>query len=183
MTRSILLALATMFLLAADDAQEADVPPLNKKVLAFADMNLGKKVDNGECAMLAVRALQSAGADPSSYDLSQPDYVWGKLVRTLTAETNLTGETKPGDVLQFHDAVFKWQVRQPGGKALFEAAYPHHTAIVAEVKKGGAVLEVLHQNTGDPEQTDEERRKVQKRTIRFSELQKGGWVKIYRPLP
>jgi hypothetical protein len=105
-------------------------------------------------------------------------------VRTVTAGTNLTGDVLPGDVLQFQSAVLKQEVEMPGGgRGTVEAVYPMHTAIVALVKGDGAVLEILHQNAGGADKDDAERRKVQRGMVRLADLQKGGSVKIYRPVP
>ncbi len=52
---------ALVLLLGADAPKKAEIPELNKKVLQFAKDHLGKKVGDGECAVLAVQALQSAG--------------------------------------------------------------------------------------------------------------------------
>src|SRR5947209_412929 len=58
----ILSLLTLAFLLAADASKEPEVPTWNRKVLAFARDNLDKKVGDGECATLAVRALEEAKA-------------------------------------------------------------------------------------------------------------------------
>src|SRR6185437_1225992 len=168
--------LALVLLLAADAPKKGAVPELNQKVLEFCQTNLGKKVGDGECAALAMRALRTAGAERSSYSTRGREYGWGKLVRTVTAGTNLTGEVLPGDILQFRHAVFKGKV----GRDIVESFYPHHTAIVATVKNDGRDLEILQQNVGGDGKSDEERRLVQRSRLRFGELQKGGWVKIYR---
>ncbi len=94
-------------------------------------------------------------------------------MRTVKAGAKLSGEVLPGDILQFHDVVFKG--RNKGGT--YSSNYPHHTSIVAAVKSDGKVLELLHQNVGG----SKEPKTVQRSTIRFADLQKGGWVKIYRP--
>jgi hypothetical protein len=173
----ILLAPAMILLLAADDPKKPEIPELNRKVLEYARDNLGKKIGDGECATLAARALHKAEA--RRWSISRPgEYVWGKLVRTVTADTNLTGDVLPGDILQFREAVFAGKA----GKNTFEFTYPLHTAIVEAVKDDGKVIEVLHQNAGDFAAPDTERRKVQRTTMRFVELKKGS-VKIYRPLP
>jgi hypothetical protein len=174
-----LSALGIVLLLGADAAKQPAIPEVNKKVLQFCEANLGKKVGDGECASLATHALRKAEVKPSSYSIRTADYVWGKLVRTVTAGTNLTGAVLPGDILQFHDATFKGKV----GETTVGATFPHHTAIVAAVKNKGKVLEILHQNSGGAGKSDEERRRVQRGTLRFEHLQKGGWVKIYRPGP
>jgi hypothetical protein len=177
MRRRLFSAAVVALLLAADAPKEPEVPELNKKVLAFARDQLGKKVGDGECATLATAALRAAGAR----GLSRSDggeYIWGELVRTVTPRTNLMGEVRPGDLLQFRDVVMTGRV----GRDTVESSYPHHTAIVTAVKNDGKVLEILHQNAGGAGADDEQRRKVQQATLRLSDLKQGS-VKIYRPLP
>jgi hypothetical protein len=151
---------ATVVGLRARAEGDSEVPGLNKKVLEFARDKLGEKVGDGECATLAVQALSAAGGEGFS-DPGEGDYVWGKLVRTVTPGENSTGEVLPGDIVQFRDVITS------------EATFPHHTAIVETVKGDGADVELLHQNINDV-------RKVQRTTLRFGDLKKGS-VKIYRP--
>ncbi len=169
--------LAMVLLLAADAPKEVDVPELNQKVLAFAKDNLGKKVGDGECATLAVQALREAKAKPW-FVSPEGEYIWGKLVRTVTPKTNLGGEALPGDIVQFRDVTTAGKI----GGTTIEASYSLHTAIVAAVKDDGKVLELLHQNYGEVQAKDEDRRKVQRSTLRFEDLKKGT-IKIYRPAP
>jgi hypothetical protein len=173
----VLAMLAILLLLGADAPKEAERPELNEKVLEFARSKLGKKVGDGECATLAVQALRTAKARGWSMR-RENDYVWGKLVRTVTPKKNLAGDVLPGDILQFKDAFLSSKV----GRATTEFVYPRHTSIVAAVKDDGKVVEVLHQNVGDSDAADADRRKVQRGTLRFADLKKGT-VKIYRPLP
>jgi hypothetical protein len=177
MKAHVLSMLAMIVLLGADVPKEAEVPELNKKVLEFAQANLGKKVGDGECATLAARALRTAGARRSSAT-RDGEYVWGKLVRTVTPGKNLTGDVLPGDIVQFRGVVL---VGKEGGNTI-EYTYPHHTSIVSAVKNDGQVVEVLHQNVGDSRARDEDRRKVQRATLRLGDLKKGS-LKIYRPQP
>ncbi len=173
----ILLLTGMVLLLAADDPKKPEVPELNRKVLEYVRDNLGKKVGDGECATLAARALHKAEARDCSTSRSG-EYIWGKLVRTVTSGTNVTGNVLPGDILQLREVVFAGRK----GKTTYESSYPLHTAIVAAVKGDGKVVEVLHQNAGAFTAPDAERRKVQRVTMRFDELKKGS-IKIYRPLP
>ncbi len=57
--------------------------------------------------------------------------------------------------------------------------FPDHAAIVDEVREGGKVLVVIHQNAGS---NDEERKTVRRDTLRMGELRKGGVVKAFRPV-
>ncbi len=59
--------------------------------------------------------------------------------------------------------------------------YPHHTAIVARVEQDGKLITVYHQNV-DFKGKESDRDKVQEGELRMDSLQKGGWVKVYRPV-
>ena len=162
------------------DSLPADEPvpgaTLNEKVVAFARSNLGKKVGNGDCTTLAVAALRDSGARMFSLRRADGDYVWGELVES-------SKEARPGDILQFRDAVFKGRQRFSGGRWIsWSYEYHHHTAIVGGVKMDGKVLIVLHQNVGGKDASEDQKRTVQEGTLRMDSLQKGGWVRIYRPL-
>jgi hypothetical protein len=65
----------------------------------------------------------------------------------------------------------------------WELRYPHHTAIVASVKKlrKGAVIGLLHQNVLNKGDDEEKQKTVQEGTINTTEL-RAGWVKAYRPV-
>jgi hypothetical protein len=153
----------------------ATLPPLNQKVVEFAREQVGKKVGSGECTSLAVAALKHAGArrfrgDPSG------DFVWGRPVPAFK-------DALPGDVLQFRDAVFQGKRWLTGRRwTSWHQEYPHHTAIVAEVRDGGREVSVLHQNVGKPGTDEKAKRIVQEDAIRPGSLQKGGQVWIYRPV-
>lgn len=155
---------------------ELPLPPLNAKVVEFARAQAGKKVGNGECTSLAVAAYKEAGARRFRLNRVDGDYVWGRPVASFS-------EALPGDVLQFRDAVFKGRTPLPKRRVrIWHEEFPHHTAVVAEVKDGGRLLTLLHQNVG-PDGTPEEKKKVvQEGTLRPLALQKGGRVWIYRPV-
>jgi hypothetical protein len=155
---------------------DADVPPLNARVVRFCEDRLGKKVGNGECATLARRALEAAGAtipaaepkpDPS---LDDDDYVWGRL---LDAEE----EILPGDVMQFREVKLE---RVGPGNARWSWSYPHHTAVVGAVL-GKRHLRVLHQNVGGPDVSDDERRRVRAEELDLEEMTQGQ-VWFFRPI-
>ncbi len=154
------------------------VPPLNARVLRFAQDQLGRKVGDGQCTSLAVEAYQHAGASLSRPFEPDGDFVWGEFVEKAP-------DVLPGDVLQFRDAVFKSRQRRTvRGRATIEIrehVFPHHTAIVEESRDGGRVLVILHQNTGPDDATDAERMIVQRETLRMSEL-KSGTIRAYHPV-
>ena len=85
-------------------------------------------------------------------------------------------DARPGDILQFDDAVFvHTQFRDDGGNYTEMISFPHHTAIVARVRKRGTkpILVVLHQNVGNTQI-------VQEWTINMAD-KKRGTIKLYRP--
>ena len=152
------------------------LPPLNAKVLAFARENLGEKVLDGQCTSLARAALRAAGARRFPFE-GGGDFVWGEPVPSFR-------EALPGDVLQFRDAVFqgkRWISKRRW--ISWRQEYPHHTAVVAEVRERGNVVVVLHQNVGPNDAPDSEKKVVQEGTIRTNSLAEGGKVWIYRPVP
>ncbi len=115
------------------DAQEKtskSLPPLNKKVLQFAEQKLGKKVGNGQCWTLADEALRSADAKRpgrQGYGAYQFGKQLGKKEKLL-----------PGDVLQMYNVLLRYP------KSFQQ--FPLHTAIVSKVE--GTKIEVLNQNVG-----------------------------------
>jgi hypothetical protein len=163
------------------------LPDLNEKVLAFARASLGKLVGDGSCATLAIAALKQAGA--TYYPAVEPDgaLTWGQPVESFK-------EALPGDILQFHKAVFQGKKTISKRRWIsWHQEYPHHTAIVASVSEGGSVVSVLQQNvilTPSGKEKEPEKDKeaigpgsVMETSLRMDSLQKGGWVRIYRPVP
>jgi hypothetical protein len=160
----------------APPASEPKLPELNAKVVEFARSSLGKKVGDGECLSLAIKALDRAGATGSSLREPNGDYVWGQPVPSIK-------NALPGDVLQFRDAVFKGKKYVTKRRWIsWHYEYPHHTAIVSGVSEGGNVLTILHQNVGGPNADEDHKRMVQEGTLRVDSLQPGGWVRAYRPV-
>jgi hypothetical protein len=144
--------------------------PVNEKIVEFARSKLGQRVGDGQCTALAVEALQDAGArrpGPRSG-------IWGDELKSLR-------DARPGDILQFEGAVFvRRRVRDDGALVTRTFSFPHHTAIVARVRKRGPhpVLVILHQNAGIEEGEDPG---VQEWTIDLAEKRRGT-VKAYRPV-
>jgi hypothetical protein len=101
--------------------------------------------------------------------MMKDDYVWGRLLEPKE-------EVLPGDVIQFRDV----EIKVVMGRASYEYSYPHHTAIIAEVK-GKQKFIIFQQNVGGPDKTDEQRRKMQKDPLDLAAVVKGT-VWIYRPL-
>ena len=153
--------LAGIVLLAGAAFAADKLPPLNAKVLAFAEENAGKKVGNGECWTLADEALRAAGA--------KRPHTGGFGANVFGKEVALK-EALPGDVLQLEGARFEWHNRDGFS---FWAEFPHHTAIVAAVK--GRTITVWNQNVNNE-------KKVQKSVIDLDNLKKGT-ITAFRPVP
>ncbi len=64
----------------------------------------------------------------------------------------------------------------------WHAEYPHHTAIVAKVEREGKLITIYHQNVETKGKEAAEKENVQEGELRMESLQKGGWVKAYRPV-
>jgi hypothetical protein len=153
----------------------AALPALNEKIVAFARENVGKPVGDGVCITLAIRALRQAGAKAFPLDRADGDYVWGLPVERYE-------DALPGDILQFRDAVFDGRRTTSRRTVWWHEEYPHHTAVLSAVSERGNVLTILHQNVGGKGKSDAEKKVVQEATLRMDSLQKGGWVRIYRPM-
>lgn len=174
----VVLALATALLLTAGSSTPPTLPELNERVLAFARANLGKSVGDGSCITLAIVAMKEAGA--TSHPSFDPggDFVWGRPVDSFR-------EAMPGDILQFHKAVFRGKRTLTKNRWVsWHQEYPHHTAIVSRMSEGGNVVTVLHQNvvTTTTKKGDRDSKHVQEATLRMDSLQEGGWIRIYRPV-
>ena len=147
--------LAILFLFVAATAfKPAD--DVSKKVVEFCKNNMGKKVDRAECWDLARFALDYAKADwtaPHDYG-TKVDYKKEKL--------------KGGDILQMENVSFSWTE----GEYTYSATFPHHTAVVYEVKENGKVV-LAHQNFNNV-------RKVVTLEISMSDIT-AGTVEAFRP--
>ena len=173
---SLALACLNLAYTAPGEEKLAPLPPLNQKVVEFARSNLGKPVGDGVCITLAVEALREADARRVSFRDLSGDYVWGELVPDFK-------DVLPGDILQFRDAVFQGQRSIGRGRTLrWRQDYPHHTAIVARVERGGKSLSIYHQNVAVQGRPESEKGNVSEGELRMDSLQKGGWVRAYRPV-
>lgn len=171
---SIGLALTITASLPADNP----APPLNARILSFAHEHLGQKVGDGQCTSLAFAAYRRAGARRFPPFGPEAEYVWGEYVEKAD-------DVRPGDVLQFQDVIFKGRRRQTRrGRVVivtYERTFPHHTAIVEEVRDGGRRIVILHQNTGPTDASPEDRMIVQRDELRMADL-KHGTIRAYRPV-
>ena len=122
---------------------DATSVPITEQVLAFARSKVGEQVGNGQCAVLALEAVDSAKGVSMFTLTPQPftddtSYVWGKLVTTLTPTDGDTSGITPGDILQYKDVVLKETrtVVSPSGDRTETGGGqdgPHHTAIVSDL--------------------------------------------------
>jgi hypothetical protein len=177
----LLLGLAAALLLcpvaaAPAPAPAPPLPELNEKVVAFARTKVGARVGDGMCTSLAVAALKEAGAQ--FYPTHEPsgDLTWGQPIESFK-------DALPGDILQFRDAVLqgkKFVSRRHW--VSWHQEYPRHTAIVARVSEGGKVVVVLHQNVSMQGKEGKDALNVQETTLPVDSLQKGGSIRIFRPI-
>lgn len=175
---AVLLCLWLSLPFPATAAPTSQPSALGEKVAAFCERHLGEQVDNGECARLALLALEAAGAKKRGKDNPNPgDYVWGRQVYLIQAATdgqppktegNLA-DIRRGDIIQFRDA--RLIRRVPSG--LVTNRMTQHTAIVASAD--GDTIHTLEQNVSG-------NRTVQECTYKLSGL-RAGWLRFYRPLP
>jgi hypothetical protein len=139
---------------------------MNEQVVEFARSKLGEKVGDGECSTLAAEALRHAGAKVRRGEHG----TWGEELKSML-------DAKPGDILQFDDVLFvHTRFLEDGARRTDMISFPHHTAIVARVRKRGAkpTLVIVHQNVGDT-------KIVQEWTINMAD-KKRGTVKLFRPV-
>ena len=166
--------LVLAIVLAANLSARGDGPAedLNAQVLEFAKSHRGEQVGNGQCTELAREALREAGARRFTRS-DEGEITWGELVVTAR-------EVRPGDIVQFEDAVFRGRKRiiaANGMPAIVTSTqtFPHHTAVVAAVDPRRRAITLLHQNNGGD-------LTVQEAVIVMTQLRKGGSVKFYRPV-
>lgn len=161
------------------DANPANNPDMNVRIQAFARSKLGQKIGDGQCTSLVITALETAGAKRFPPHGENVDYVWGDYVER-------PGDVRPGDILQFHDAVFRSKKRIRKGRVTVVRTemrlFPHHSAVVDEVQDGGRIIVILHQNAGPDSMSVEDRQKVQREALDMDDLQNGGWIKAYHPV-
>lgn len=145
-----------LLFIAATAFKTADDKAVARKVVEYCKNNIGKKVDRGECWDLAKFALDYAGADwTAPHDFgTKVDFKKDAL--------------KAGDILQMENVSFSWTE----GDYTYSATFPHHTAVVYEVKDNGKIV-LAHQNFNNV-------RKVATLEISLSDIT-SGTVEAYRP--
>jgi hypothetical protein len=140
---------------ASSDGSSVDlssIPPLNARILAFAQASLGKQIGNGECWTLGAEALAVAGAKPPEV------YDFGDEIPL--------DEALPGDILQFYSAKFV------DGNSYMIMGAPNHTGVLSNIS--GTRWTMLNQNVnGD--------RRVQPTTFNVQQLTEGT-ITVYRAI-
>jgi hypothetical protein len=156
---------------------------------------LGQKVGNGQCADLVNYALINNGYK-TFYQTGGPtgadaDYVWGKLVATITPancksmESLFNNSTAPNNdlILQFRNVTITHTDTNPDGSYTSSTiTAPHHTAYV---EGGGDIyysngshdwsLDVLEQNANNVEVVTHDSLYLPDMT--------GGTIYVYAPIP
>jgi len=134
------------------------IPELNQGIIDFVTPKIKKKVGRGECWDLANEALLSIDAKWNG------KYVFGRLV------DDKTECVFPGDIIQMESLK---TVKKEGNRTDIQE-FPHHTAIIYEVKGPGKYV-LAHQNT-----------EFTGKKVGLSELDLAyvvkGHFKIYRPV-
>ncbi len=130
-----------------------NIPEINKKIIAFCDNQMGKKVGKGECWDLAASALNEASAKWES------PYGFGK-------EINDKKEIVfPGDIIQFEGVKLVYPDKS-------WKSFPKHTAIIYKVQSKGEYT-IAEQNSNG-------KRFVILSDVNLNNLNKGKY-QIYRP--
>ena len=120
--------LASLMSMSALQAQE--IPPMNKKIIAYVETVIGQKVNRGECWDLAYESLNRVEADWDGR------FKYGKKVDPLK------DKIFPGDLIQFDNV----KIQYKEGNTTYTETMGQHTAIVYEVLGKGR-YRIAHQNT------------------------------------
>ncbi|MCX6274176.1 MAG: hypothetical protein NTV09_03100 [Bacteroidetes bacterium] len=134
------------------------LPELNRKIIAFVDSKMKKKVGRGECWDLAAFALNEAGASWNG------KLKFGRLLDPKT-ETVL-----PGDIIQFEGVKIKFEK----GGTKYKEILNHHTGIIYSVISP-MQFDLANQNTA------QYGRKVGLSFIDLEQVTSGRYF-IYRPV-
>ena len=119
----------------------------SKSILAFASKNLGKKVGNGQCAVLNQEALKAAKCKEFPPYGADKDYIWGKKIVEITkANIKDASKIKPGHLLQYRNAEFSGKVTIPNGYYNLSSSAAHHSSIVRSIN--GSLVSVYESNSG-----------------------------------
>jgi hypothetical protein len=149
----IFLFLVTSFAFVYTNQTNENIPEINKKIVAFCDKNMGKKVGKGECWDLAADALNEVAAQWTS------PYEFGKII------DNKKDIVFPGDIIQFEGVKLVYPDKS-------WKSFPKHTAIIYKVINKGEYT-IAEQNSNG-------KRFVVLSDINLNYLEKGKY-QIYRP--
>ena len=157
--------------------KEGDTPnKINPGVVKFARDHVGKKVGDGECTALAIEALESVGAK-TTHDFGvsglDKDYEWGTLVKK-------NADVRPGDIIQFRDVVTVTKTVKGNTTRTMTRNYGHHTAVISR-NLGKGKFKVYEQNSGGPNTSEVEKKKVREDDLDLAGKTEGT-VWIYRPV-
>jgi hypothetical protein len=123
--------------------------------------------------------LVAAGARTSEHFGStglNADYVWGKLIATITPQNIDIQGIEVGDIIQFRDVSTYEKITKPDGSwKTRKVQYTHHTSIIGEIN--GNQLVLIHQNFGNDPAI---KKTVQKSDLNLDSL-RSGTLWIYRP--
>lgn len=173
---ALLIGLIPILALAGDPPPKGE---FNDAVAKYARAQVGEKVGDGDCTTLVQEALREAGARMLHGPEPDGEYLWGEVIPSVK-------DAKPGDIVQFEKVVFYGRRRVIGDNGapairISKTTLPHHSAIVSAVGPKGKTLTILHQNAAGPD--GQPLKIVQESTLIMSERQKGGTLRIYRPVP
>lgn len=157
--------------------QTCGAQTLNSKVANYMATKVGVRCGGGECAHAATEALRVAGAEFSFLDLGPDspgagDYVWGTLVKEISAVTGRPIDSKPtttvlpGDIIQYRNV--KFVTRNSSSSAV------KHTSVVAGVTTAGTRPSFVYEQNVNGVRT------LRKNPVDFKTMT-AGYVRIYRP--
>jgi hypothetical protein len=160
---------------------------LNQLILKFCRANLNRKVGDGQCAALLTEAVRFAGGridfanrrDTRHSD----DYVWGRLVTTLTVNNRDASKVRPGDLLQIrgprNGAAFAGKANNGG--TYWQSLYQHSAVVQAVARtQEGWWLMTYDQNVGNPKTGRMEQWVHEGTKLKLRDMQKGVTIWVYR---
>jgi len=166
--------------------------PLNTRVLKYCQDNLGKTVGTGpyrgECAALNEQALLYARArtafPPRKDTPNSDDYVFGKLVCTLTPKDHDAGKVQPGDLLQARGPAKgpSFKGKSDNGGSYF-SSLPHHSGVVQAVGKSADSWWLMTYDQNIANSSGKLERWVhQGQKMKLKDMQTGVTIWVYRPI-
>ncbi len=136
-----------------------EIPAFNKKILNFAQKNMGKPIGRGECWDVVAEALNSNHAKWDNH------FVFGKAIDYKK------DCVYPGDLIQLKDALM---LDESVEGAIVYDEYPQHSAIILKVINQQEYI-LADQNFGIG------KNKLNSHPINLKNLKRGS-VQVYRPI-